>query len=103
MRCLKVFMYNVFGLVGKVAYLSVKVGTKNETKKSEKQFGYYCNTSATIKRSVHLVLGLNEGLVECVTVCVKSEVILNFHCLARASSPSTIKIYVKLIKENKNK
>ena len=31
-------MYNVFCLVGKVAYLSVKVGTKNETKKSERFF-----------------------------------------------------------------
>ena len=42
MRCLKVSMYNVFYLVGKMAYLSVKVGTKNETKSqngfSEKQF-----------------------------------------------------------------
>ena len=35
MRYLKVSMYNVFCLVGKVAFLWVKVGTKNEKKKSE--------------------------------------------------------------------
>jgi hypothetical protein len=29
-------------------------------------------------RSWLLVLGLKEGLVECATVCVKSEVILNY-------------------------
>ena len=61
MRCLKISMYTVFGLatisektkilskmtklVQKSAHLSVKVGTKNETKKSER---FYRKTVPTL-------------------------------------------------------
>ena len=86
MRCLKFSMYNVFCLVGKVAYLSVKVGTKNETKKSERFFlknsydNTVLNTSETIKRPRHLGKSLKNIFIwrHCVfgwLLCISGEML----------------------------
>ena len=58
-------------------------------------FDNFCSTEGWL-----LVLGIKEGLVECVTVCVKSVVILNY---VHTSYLKDQKILIELIEKTNSK